>query len=76
MSINEWIDTKLADIANELPRLVYNAPHSFACGYNTGYKTALLDLENMLDKIIEDSFDEPIDFRRYYKSKWEIDGLS
>lgn len=75
MAINEWIDSQLANIANELPRLVYNMPDSFACGYKKGYKTALLDLEHLLDKIIEDSNNEPIDFRAQYKSKWDVEDI-
>jgi len=47
--LNDWIDGKIADIANKLPTLVYKNPGSFSCGYNTGYKTALLDLERFMN---------------------------
>jgi hypothetical protein len=46
--INDWIDNKLAEIANKLPTLVHTEPASFSCGYNVGYKSALLDLERLL----------------------------
>lgn len=42
------IDTKLALIANSLPDTV-NAPASFACGYDVGYKQALLDIEEAFE---------------------------
>lgn len=47
--LNDWIDGKIADIANKLPTLVHTEPASFSCGYNTGYKTALLDLERFMN---------------------------
>jgi len=43
--IEQWIDSKLADIAKKLPGLVHSDPASFACGYNSGYKKALLELD-------------------------------
>lgn len=43
--LNDWIDSKLGDIANEFTVLVYTDPRSFKCGYSTGYKQALPDLE-------------------------------
>lgn len=48
MSINEWIGDKLKEVAKKLPSLVHTEPSSFACGYNMGYKQALLDLDNFL----------------------------
>lgn len=51
--LNSWIDEKIGEIANKLPSLVHTEPASFACGYNVGYKSALLDLENRLDEIVE-----------------------
>lgn len=45
MSVNDWLNDKLADIATRLPSLVHEDPASFACGYNAGYKQAMLDLE-------------------------------
>lgn len=47
--LNDWIDGKLAEIANKLPSLVHQDAASFACGYNTGYKQALLDLERLMN---------------------------
>jgi hypothetical protein len=49
MSLQEWIDEKIADIANKLPTLVHTEPASFSCGYNTGYKQAMLDLDNIIE---------------------------
>jgi hypothetical protein len=48
--VSDWIDTKLAEIGTKLPTLVHTEPASFSCGYNVGYKQAILDFE----KIIED----------------------
>ena len=48
MSLQEWIDDKIAEIANKLPTLVHTEPASFSCGYNMGYKQAMLDLERFL----------------------------
>ena len=50
-SVNNWIDRKLGDIAKKLPSLVHTEPASFACGYNAGYKGALLDLHRYLDDL-------------------------
>lgn len=46
--LNDWINDKFADIAQRLPTLVHTEPASFSCGYNTGYKQALLDLDNII----------------------------
>lgn len=51
--LNAWIDEKIGDIANKLPSLVHTEPVSFACGYNVGYKSALLDLEHALEDMLE-----------------------
>jgi hypothetical protein len=53
MTNQEWIDSKLADIATKLPTLVHTEPASFACGFNTGYKQALLDLDRLIEEGIE-----------------------
>lgn len=53
MDIQEWLDNKFADIATKLPSLVHEDPASFACGYNMGYKQALLDLEKKLEYWME-----------------------
>ena len=75
MLINEWIDEKLGDIANKLPSLIYEKPASFSCGYTMGYKTAVLDIEKILEGIIESSLDEPVDFKDFYRSTFEMSGL-
>jgi len=49
--LNEWIDSKLAIIANELPKLVHDDPSSFNCGRAMGYKKAMLDLERFMNDI-------------------------
>lgn len=48
MYIQDWIHEQLKDIATKLPTLVHTEPASFACGYNAGYKRALLDLDNII----------------------------
>ncbi len=49
MNLHEWIDSKFAQVAEKLPQLVHTEPASFACGYNTGYKQALLELDRFLE---------------------------
>jgi len=49
MNLNEWIDLKLHEISLRLPFEVHEDPASFACGYNSGYKSAILDLKDKLD---------------------------
>lgn len=51
--LNNWIDEKLRDISRQLPSLIHTEPASFACGYNEGYKQALLDFERKLNVLIE-----------------------
>ncbi len=46
---SEWVDNKLAEIAAELPALVHYEPKSFTCGFQSGYKQALLDFEGILE---------------------------
>lgn len=67
--LNQWIDERIAGIAKKLPSLAHTEPASFACGYNTGYKNCLLDLE----KFLEDQEDLPQEFKDvYFKNKWEL----
>lgn len=47
--INDWINSKLTVIANKPSSLSHQDSASFACGYNTGYKQALLDLERFMN---------------------------
>jgi hypothetical protein len=49
MTLQDWIDKKIADIAKKLPTLVHSEPASFSCGFNVGYKQALLDLDRFLE---------------------------
>lgn len=67
--LNQWIDDRLADIGKKLPTLVHSDPASFACGYNSGYKNCLLDVENFF----EECKDLPKEFKEvYFKNKWEL----
>jgi len=47
--VMDWADAKMSYIAKKMPSLVHTEPSSFACGFNMGYKQALLDLENHLE---------------------------
>lgn len=47
--LDQWIRVKLSEIETKLPTLVHSDPASFSCGYNTGYKQCLLDLERLID---------------------------
>ncbi len=46
--IQDFIDAKLAIIANSLPQKIYENPKSFTCGHDMGYKQALLDIERFM----------------------------
>jgi len=70
--LNSWIDSKLADIANKLPTLTHQDAASFACGYNTGYKSALLDLEKQLDSLLDSSEGYPLSLPQVYESRLEV----
>lgn len=49
MYIQDWTAGKFKEIAAKLPTLVHTEPASFSCGFNTGYKQALIDLENLIE---------------------------
>lgn len=49
MNMQKWIDDKIKQIAEKLPNTAHTEPSSFACGYNVGYKQALLDMQKILD---------------------------
>lgn len=49
MYIQDWINNKLKEIAIKLPDLVENHSASFACGFSSGYKSAMLDLDNLIE---------------------------
>jgi len=53
MDIQYWINDKLKEIAEKLPNQVHEDAASFACGYNVGYKRAVLELQDFLDKEIK-----------------------
>ncbi len=67
--LNQWIDSKLADVGNKLPTSVYQDASSFACGYTTGYKTALLDLEKELDSLFDSPKKYPSTLPHVYHSE-------
>lgn len=67
--LNDWINDHFSEIAKKLPTLVHTDPASFACGFNTGYKQALLDLENFLDGLGH----VPEKFEDLYRSKWDFE---
>ncbi len=50
MTIDEWLNEKLKEVAGRLPTLVHQDPASFACGYNSGYKSALIEMQDILNK--------------------------
>lgn len=56
MTLELWLNDKLAEIATKLPTLVHGDPASFNCGYNAGYKQAMIDLGRKLygDEVDED----------------------
>lgn len=66
--LNDWIDKKLAEVANKLPTLVHQDPASFSCGHNVGYKQALLDLEIFMNNI--ETF--PKEFEAIYQDTNEL----
>lgn len=47
--LQDWMNRKLKEIAEKLPTLVHTEPASFSCGYNVGYKHAILDLEREIE---------------------------
>ena len=51
MEIQTWIDEKLAEIAEKLPTLVHEDPASITWGYNLRYKSALLELDRILEEL-------------------------
>jgi len=55
--IEQWIDSKLLEIAEKLPGLVHSDPASFACGYNSGYKKALIELDMYIQELKNKTID-------------------
>jgi hypothetical protein len=49
MTIDEFINQQFAMIAKLLPEAVARWPASFNCGWATGYKKALLDMDRFLE---------------------------
>lgn len=58
--IHIWIDKKLAEVAKRLPKLVDEHPESFLCGYNTGFKQCLIEI----DLLIRDDIDINKDYAK------------
>lgn len=50
IELQTWVDSKLSDISKKLPTLVHDDPASFACGFNAGYKQALLEIDRIIAK--------------------------
>lgn len=48
MTLQGFINMQLTMIARSLPETV-KQPASFACGWDTGYKKALLDIQRFLE---------------------------
>lgn len=71
--LNDWINQGLARVANILTRLVLTQPSSFACGHATGYKQAILDLDNYLEDNFYHFRNERVYFRDFYRDRMDID---
>lgn len=71
--LNQWIDNKLEQIASKLPTSIHQDPASFTCGYNMGYKCALLDLESELNRLLDSSEGYPPAFSQIYKAQSEME---
>ena len=56
MNLQEFIDQQLVMIAKSLPETV-KQPESFDCGWDTGYKKCLLDIERIFCEQKEVPFD-------------------
>lgn len=50
MTLQDWIDSKYKEISKKLPLLVNTQPDTFVCGHASGYKEALLDLDQFLEE--------------------------
>lgn len=46
--LKNWINVKFAEVSVKLPTISHTEPASLCCGYNTGYKSAILDLQEFL----------------------------
>jgi len=51
VQVDDWVDRKLAEIAERLPEIIHSDPASFSCGFNAGYKQAVTDLAKILGDI-------------------------
>jgi hypothetical protein len=49
MTIDDFINNKFEMIAKLLPDAVDKNPAGFECGWATGYKQALLDIDRLLE---------------------------
>lgn len=80
-TIKEWLKDRITEIATRLPTSVHKDPASFACGYNVGFKAALLQLDALIEEsegqesdssyIIKDGmvFGSDKDYSNYKKTK-------
>lgn len=50
ITLHDWINSQLSIISKLLPDLVEKSPASFSCGDQIGYKKALLDILDFLEK--------------------------
>ena len=57
MTIELWIDEKLTEIGDKIKEITHDNPASFSCGYNVGYRQAILDLQNFIIKGIKHELD-------------------
>jgi hypothetical protein len=73
--LNQWIDNKLAQVATSLPSSIHQDPASFSCGYNVGYKSALLDLEKELERLLDSADGYPPAFTQIYQSQSEMESF-
>ena len=42
--LSDFIREKMQEVNLKMPQLTHDDPHSFACGYNSGYKSCLLSI--------------------------------
>ena len=42
--LSDFIREMVQEVNSKIPQLTHDDPHSFACGYNSGYKSCLLSI--------------------------------
>ena len=50
MDIRGWVDKKLKGIAEKPEILSHSDPASFNCGFNSGYKQAVFEVNRLLER--------------------------